>query len=146
MDMDERISALIAVSSANILVRASYPPRPGSAARFSSVLSAESQWAGGVRTERDCPGGNVDGDENRATRSYATKLRYVCETANIPGRAVGENTLTEMYMSNAVRRFAPGLSRQSAVRMCTNVKESLALTRPYFPWSANAMACILALA
>lgn len=35
------------------------------------------------------PDGKVDGEEKRATRSYAMKFLYVWDTANWPGRAVG---------------------------------------------------------
>jgi hypothetical protein len=45
-----------------------------------------SQWEGGERIFGEEPGGNVEGDEKSATRSYAIKLRYVCEIWNMPGR------------------------------------------------------------
>jgi len=74
MAIDARTSALIAVSSAKMLRRASTPPRPGSAARVSRVLRAVSQWAGGMMNGGEDPIGKVDGEEKSATRSYAMKL------------------------------------------------------------------------
>jgi len=70
------------------------------------------------------PEGKVDGEEKRATRSYAMKLLYVWDIENWPGREVAPYTTADIWISKAVKRFAPGLSRQSADKTCIKARDS----------------------